>query len=128
MPQGAALTGRDWATFGQFVLDGAPGLDAVTLAANFEGSTANPGYGLSWWLPRPGLLPPGPNAGLSEASSETLHDEGVVMAAGAGHQRLYLMRRRGLVVVRQASGILEALRGGGPTWSDQAFLGALLKD
>lgn len=127
MPQGAALTARDWAQFGQFILSGGPGLDAQTLAANFEGSRANPGYGLGWWLLRPGLVPPGPQAGLSETSSPALDEEDVVMAAGAGHQRLYLLRRRGWVVVRQATGILEALRGSGPPWSDRAFLSALLQ-
>jgi CubicO group peptidase (beta-lactamase class C family) len=127
MPQGAALTARDWTKFGQFVLEGGPGLAPGTLAANFEGSSANPGYGLSWWLLRPGLVPPGPQAGLSETWSPALNDESVVMAAGAGHQRLYLLRRRAWVVVRQATGILEALRGGGSPWSDQAFLSALLQ-
>lgn len=127
MPQGAALTARDWARFGQFILEGAPGLHAQTLAANFEGSRVNPGYGLGWWLLRPGLVPPGPQAGLSDTSSPALNEEDVVMAAGAGHQRLYLLRRRGWVVVRQATGILEALQGSGPEWSDRAFLSALLQ-
>ena len=127
LPQGVALTARDWARFGHWVLDGGRGVDAVALASCFEGSTANPGYGLTWWLLRPGLVPPGPGtrAGL-EAASGALTDEDVVMAAGAGNQRLYLLRRRGLVVVRQASGILEAMVGRGPAWRDGEFLQALL--
>ena len=127
LPQGAALTARDWARFGQWVLDGGQSVDAATVSACFEGSTANPGYGLTWWLLRPGLVPPGPGtrAGL-EAAPQELADEDVVMAAGAGNQRLYLLRRRRLVVVRQASGILEAMAGRGPVWRDGEFLRALL--
>jgi CubicO group peptidase (beta-lactamase class C family) len=127
LPQGAALTARDWARFGQWVLDGGQSVDAAALSACFEGSTANPGYGLTWWLLRPGLVPPGPGtrAGL-EAAPQELADEDVVMAAGAGNQRLYLLRRRRLVVVRQASGILEAMAGRGPVWRDGEFLRALL--
>jgi hypothetical protein len=50
--------------------------------------------------------------------------EDVSMAAGAGNQRLYLVRRRGLVVVRQGTRILRNARGGG--WSDAEFLRLLL--
>lgn len=126
LPQGAALSARDWARFGQFVLDGGRGLDAKTLAACFEGTAANPGYGLSWWLLRPGLVSPGPRAGLDGVLGQAMASEDVVMAAGAGDQRLYLLRRRGLVVVRQATGIVAALMGAGTGWQDAAFLQALL--
>lgn len=127
LSHGAALTARAWARYGQFVLDGAPGLDAGALGACFEGTAANPGYGLAWWLLRPGLVPPGPNAGVSDAQGDALRNEDVAMAAGAGNQRLYLLRRRGLVVVRQASGTLDALRGRGAQWSDREFLETLLQ-
>jgi hypothetical protein len=50
------------------------------------------------------------------------------MAAGAGDQRLYLLPSLGLVVARQARGVLQALTGRrrGPPWSDVAFLRTLL--
>lgn len=129
MPQGCALTAENWARFGQYVLDGAKGTDQAVLRACFEGSAANPGYGLSWWLLRPGLVGPGPRAGLSGADGASMADEDVVMAAGAGNQRLYLLRKRGLVVVRQAKGILAALQrpAGTRTWSDAEFLRLLLR-
>lgn len=125
MPSGAALTARDWARFGWFVMRGGESrVDVRTLAQCFEGSRANPGYGLSWWLLRDGLVPPGRSAGFE--IDTTLADRlgGVSMAAGAGNQRLYLIPARDLVVVRQASGILPALmrRERGPRWSDAEFL------
>lgn len=129
MPQGAAFTAENWARFGQYVLDGAKGTDGAVLRACFEGSAANPGYGLSWWLLRPGLVGPGPRAGLDGADGASLADEDVVMAAGAGNQRLYLMRKRGLVVVRQAKAILAALQrpsASAESWSDAEFLHLLI--
>lgn len=126
LPQGAALTAREWARFGQWVLDGGKGVHPATLAACFEGTTANPGYGLTWWLLRPGLVRPDPRTDLDSAVEAFGRREDIVMAAGAGNQRLYLLRRRGLVVVRQASGIVDAMIGRGPAWSDAEFLRALL--
>lgn len=126
LPQGAAFTARDWARFGQFVLDGAAGLDSTVLAACFDGSQANPGYGLSWWLLRPGLVGPSPRAGVNQATTQGMENEDIVMAAGAGNQRLYLLRKRRLVVVRQADRIMLSLQGRGPAWSDREFLTRLL--
>jgi hypothetical protein len=50
------------------------------------------------------------------------HD--VVMAAGAGDQRLYLFRERGFVVVRQADQILRGMiaRRAAVKWSDAEFI------
>lgn len=44
------------------------------------------------------------------------------MAAGAGNQRLYLIPERDMVIVRQATGLLAALRGDDAGWSDADFL------
>ncbi len=128
LAQGAEFTARAWATFGQWVMDGAAGVDRDVYRALFEGTAANPGYGLSWWLIRPGLVGPGERAGISEASfGEDLFAEDIVMAAGAGNQRLYLLRRRGLVVVRQADGVMEGLlRRRRVEWSDAEFLRRVL--
>ena len=129
LPSGAALTARDWARFGWFVMRRGEGrIDARALAECFEGSRANPGYGLSWWLLRDGLIPPGRNAGLEIDTGLSERLGGVSMAAGAGNQRLYLVPAFELVVVRQASGILQALMGRdrGPRWSDAEFLRLVL--
>lgn len=129
MPSGAGLTARDWARFGWFVLQGGEGrLDRDALAQCFIGSRANPGYGLSWWLLRNGLVPPGRAAGIEVDTAMSDRYGGISMAAGAGNQRLYLVPGLDLVVVRQATGILQALRrrNSGPEWSDAEFLRALI--
>lgn len=125
MPSGAALTARDWARFGAFVLAGGEGrVDRRALAACFEGTRANPGYGLTWWLLRDGLVPPGRAAGISVDTEMSARYGGISMAAGAGDQRLYLIPALDMVIARQATGILQALRGrrSGPRWSDAEFL------
>lgn len=125
MPSGAGLTARDWARFGHFVQQGGEGrVDRAVLRECFNGSRANPGYGLSFWLLRDGLVPPGRNAGIEIDTSLSERFGGITMAAGAGDQRLYLIPALHLVIARQATGILQALmrRNRGPQWSDAEFL------
>lgn len=136
MAGGARMRARDWARFGDFVrlgavANGKPLVDPAALAANFQGSTANPGYGLTWWLK--------PNAEEEVADIQQFQratdiagaadvPQGLIMAAGAGKQRLYIVPSRKLVVVRQASGIRDALEGRERNgFSDLAFWRALLK-
>lgn len=125
MPSGAALTARDWARFGWLVQQGGEGrVDQAALRECFSGSRANPGYGLSFWLLREGLVAPGRNAGIEIDGALSARFGGISMAAGAGNQRLYLVPALDLVIARQATGILRALRrrAGGPQWSDAEFL------
>ncbi len=125
MPSGAGLKARDWARFGWFALQGGEGrVDAGALRECFAGTRANPGYGLSFWLLRDGLVPPGRNAGIELDTTMSERFGGISMAAGAGDQRLYLVPALDLVIARQATGILQALmrRNRGPQWSDADFL------
>jgi len=124
MPQGASFTARDWATFGEFVRVGGRGLvDAQALAQCFVPSHANPGYGMSWWLLRPGLIPPGRMSGVEVDAAQSERFGMIRMAAGAGDQRLYIIPALDLVVARQASFLGMRMT---PHWSDAEFLRALL--
>lgn len=131
LPSGARLDARNWGRFGAFVLDGCRVdgraiVDAGALADCFRPTPANPGYGLTWWLLRPGLIPPGRGSPIDASPAALAGLPEVRMAAGAGDQRLYLIPDRDMVVVRQADGILARLMGGGTDWSDAAFLRLVL--
>lgn len=128
LPSGAGFTARDWARFGWFVMrDGEGRLDPSALRACFDGSSANPGYGLSWWLMREGLILPTGQPSADTGADLVQHFGPIHSAAGAGDQRLFLLPDKHLVIARQASGILRALRGeGGLPWSNTVFLRTLL--
>lgn len=90
LPSGAHLTAREWAKFGLFVLnkgawDGKQLVSEKLLAECFQGTKAHPTYGLTFWL---------------NASDERPRD--LVMAAGAGKQKLYLVPPLKLLVVQFA--------------------------
>ncbi len=131
MPSGAQFDARNWARFGAFVqggcrVNGRAVVDPVALADCFRPTPANPGYGLSWWLLRPGLVPPGPRSPIDSSAVALAGLPTVSMAAGAGNQRLYLIPDRDMVVVRQADGILASMAGNRADWSDAAFLRLVL--
>lgn len=132
MPQGAAFTAREWAKVGELVLNGGMAggkqiIQSENLKTLFVGSPANPMYGLSWWLNRPmdDQLRSSIRT-LTMASDLRYGAPGVpndlVMAAGAGKQRLYVIPSMKLVVVRQADVKSELIPGAGKTkFSDVAF-------
>jgi len=113
MPFGAFLTARQWAKFGQLILhrgehNGRRLIPADTLPQVFEGSKANPRYGLNWWLP-----------GADEPHNGYRIPAGAVSANGAGRQRLIVIPSLNMVVVRQGedtrfttAGLLERLLRG----------------
>lgn len=128
MPQGAQFTARAWATFGDWVRNGGGDLvDRGALAQCFTPSHANPGYGMSWWLLRPGLIPPSPRSGVEVDAAMSERYGMIRMAAGAGDQRLYIIPDLQLVVARQANEIIRSMfMRGQMRWSDADFLRALL--
>lgn len=77
LPTGAFLTAPEWLRFGVFVRD-----RYALLAPLFEGSQANPRYGLTWWR-----------------SPLDAHP-GVVYASGSGGQALYVIPSAGAVVAK----------------------------
>lgn len=133
MPQGVLLSAREWSVFGEFILRGGKSEDGTQLvspqafAEMFEGSDANPAYGLTWWLARPSSSPdPVTQASDLQRNLARLPPD-LVLASGAGGQRLYLVPSQGLVIVRQAELDLEAIRAGrSQGWNDTQFLTLLL--
>ena len=125
MPQGAKLTAREWAKFGQLIINGGTwdGKQIVSKSAIdqcFSGTKANPHYGLTFWLKG---LDPEEDKDLIPATDsakpiDRLPDD-FVMAAGLGKQRLYIIPSLKLVVVRQGK-----ILGG--TFKDAQFLSLLL--
>lgn len=115
MPFGAFLTARQWAKFGQLILhrgehDGRQLIPADTLPQVFEGTKANPRYGLNWWLP-----------GNSKPQNGYKIPADAVSANGAGNQRLVVIPSLNMVVVRQGedrrfstAGLLARLLSGKP--------------
>jgi poly(3-hydroxybutyrate) depolymerase/CubicO group peptidase (beta-lactamase class C family) len=133
LPSGAYLTARDWAKFGEFVRmegqwEGKVLLDPLLLAECFVGSTANPGYGLTWWLNREissAIRDKNPMIERNYFWDHPAIPKDLVRAAGAGGQRLYISQDEEWVVVRQAGGINEALEQG-TEFNDEKFLSLLL--
>ncbi|MGQ2987598.1 MAG: serine hydrolase domain-containing protein [Blastomonas fulva] len=132
MPQGAVMSAKQWARLGEFVRaggvqNGKPLVDGATLRALFDGSTPNPAYGLTWWLPRATPAKDAVTAAtdITQAGGELPQD--MVLAAGAGDQRLYVIPSRKLTIVRQARlNMANVLSGKASGWSDRQFLGLLL--
>ncbi len=126
---GAFMTARDWATFGEFVRQGGRWkdtqvIDGPLLAACFQGTEANPVYGLTWWLKKPVTaslrrkVPLLAREWADVANADWLPAD-LVAACGAGKQRLYVIPSLKLVVVRQ--GTLS------PGFADIEFLSQLLR-
>jgi CubicO group peptidase (beta-lactamase class C family) len=134
LAHGAAFTARDWAKFGEFiraggVVRGTSLVHPETFRALFVGTTANPAYGLSWWLPHATTAPDVVTAGVDLGRHAAALPSDMVIAGGAGNQRLYVVPSCGLTVVRQARfNLLTAAfrRRQTASWSDFTFVKPLL--
>lgn len=116
MPSGASLNAREWAKFGELLRlrgawEGKQLVPKALLRQCYQGSKANPAYGLTFWLAAEGVDPAG-------AVRQAVAPKDLVFAAGFANQRLYLLPSQGLVVVRQGKNHLG--------WSDGVFLARLL--
>ena len=121
LPSGAALTARDWVKFGEAIrLDAKGLLPAGKIATCFRGTSANPGYGLTWWLPAEG--PAGAKVKRKLAGPGIPRE--VWMAAGAGGQRLVIVPAKKLVAARLAPVQRDNLRA----FNDTAWIRAVLED
>ena len=94
---GTKISATDWVRFGRLIAQHGVWRGRHLLAARLVDqmlapSRANPRYGLGWWLA------PGPEAEHARPIRGVPKD--LVMAAGAGDQRLYVVPSLGLVVLR----------------------------
>ena len=124
---GLVLSAEQWAKFGNFINRARNGrstpiLSGTALAPLFVGHAANPAYGLGFWLNRP---PPDPLTQPIKVlqlaiDGDQLYPGGprdLVAAIGSGHQMLYMIPSRDLVIVRFSDG---------ERFSDGDFLSRLL--
>jgi CubicO group peptidase (beta-lactamase class C family) len=104
LPTGAFVTAREWRKLGLLVREGGASekkmiVPRAALARCFDGSDANPRYGLGWWL------------------SPLKDHPDVVYASGSGGQGMYVVPSAGAVVVKF---------GGSASYKHDAFLKRLL--
>jgi len=127
MPSGASVSPREWIKFGQLILqngswNGSQIIDQNYLREIFEGSHANPVYGLTIWLNKKTNGASGKDFKKKGVGNdeEIIYDNSidVFMAAGKGKQRMYIIPSFKMVVVR-----LGNTKSG---WENEDFLKILL--
>ena len=130
LPQGASMTAREWGEYGEFIrkgaeVDGQMLVDPVAFDEMFVGSAANPAYGLGWWMAKESSSPDIVTASLDLRHHADEFPDDLVIAAGAGNQRLYIIPSLGLTIVRQTD--FQPRRGQRQgKWSDTDFLTIIL--
>ena len=129
---GAAMTAKDWATFGEFVRNRGLWQGKQLIRAELIDECVkptlpqNPSYGLTWWLKQPVTdALAAQNATVRELQplvNATWAPGDLYFAAGAGKQRMYVILSQKLVVARQA-----AISATGRTFADEDFVSLLLR-
>lgn len=99
LPSGAYFTAREWVKLGEAMRSGSL-LKPASTAEMVKGTRANPGYGLTWWLNKPGTVAP-TGGMLGDGQFWPKGPADAYMAAGAANQRLYIIPSLRTVVVRQ---------------------------
>lgn len=132
LPSGVRLTASQWAKFGELVRLGGRWNETQIVSQDsikecLTGSPANPAYGLTFWLNEPVADAQRRSIRQLRFATDDLTSyknipSDIVFAAGAGKQRLFISPDAKLVVVRQASGIVDSLEGKQSQYSDAVFL------
>lgn len=110
---GARMSARSWALVGSLILSGGAHrgmqlLDPDVVARLSEGTAANPGFGFGWGNPTTLPAEMMAEGGVFDAAEIWLPDpdnlipDDLMMSAGAGRQRMYIVPSLELVVVRQS--------------------------
>jgi CubicO group peptidase (beta-lactamase class C family) len=127
MATGASLKAAEWAKFGEFLrnrgrYNGQGIVRADLIEELFKPSAANPAFAIGFWLEATSDIDTEESgrairsaAGRAPAAKTAYR---IIMSAGAGKQRLYVIEPPGLVVVRQ---------GKPSSFSDAEFLTRLLQ-
>jgi len=127
MATGATLKASEWAKFGEFIrnrgrFSGRQIVRADLIEELFKPSAANPAFAVGFWLEATADIDSEESgravrsgAGRAPAAKTAYR---IIMSAGAGKQRLYIIEPLGLVVVRQ---------GKPSSFSDAEFLSRLLQ-
>ena len=121
---GAQVSARGWAQTGELirrhgVWRARQLADGAALQEAMRGTFAEPRAGVGLWLSHPERRDPPIESDLWRAAHPAPPD--LVMAAGAGGQRLYIVPSVGLVVARQS-------RAADGPWSDAQFLSLIWRD
>jgi len=111
LPSGAIMTARNWALFGELIRqngswNGKQLISKESIDFSFQGSKANPAYGLCWWLNKSvpdSIFIPILTQNLIDVPQNPLIPSDLVLAAGSGKQRLYISREKNIVIVRQSN-------------------------
>jgi CubicO group peptidase (beta-lactamase class C family) len=120
LANGARMTASEWAKFGILIRDlgswnGEPVLDSAGIEACLEPSEVQPSFGLTFWLnTRETSATKSRPSSASASATQPKEPGNIVMATGAGNQRLYVIRSLNLVVVRFGTE--------GRDWRDPEFL------
>lgn len=130
IPNGAHLTARNWAKYGQWLLqggewDGKQIVRKELLDELIKPSKANPGHGLTLWLNQPGGQG---SIGVAALKSDATDKAGWIYrgghndlfaALGAGKCRMYVIPSLNIVVLRQCDSRMDR-------FDDNTFLSLLL--
>jgi len=106
LANGARMAAGEWAKFGVLIRDGGAWHGAVVLEeedveACLQPGDVQPSFGFTFWLKTRASDRADSRRTAAQSSAVGEEDPGsVVMAAGAGNQRLYVLRSLNLVVVR----------------------------